>query len=62
MVTGGLLTAQERAMLAAVMAKVERLLDDVGQLTEADWALLAPLALRLSDLLRRVGQAQTGQQ
>jgi ParB family chromosome partitioning protein len=55
---GGLLTAQERAILAAVTAKVERLVDDVSELTEADWALLAPLALRLSDLLRRVGQAQ----
>lgn len=56
---GALLTARERAAVVAVTAKVERLLDEVSEVGEADWAILAPLALRLSDLLRRVGRAQT---
>jgi len=45
-------------MLIVVTAKVEQLLDHASQLTAEDWAILSPLALRLSDLLRRVGQAQ----
>jgi ParB family transcriptional regulator, chromosome partitioning protein len=57
-VAGALLTAQERATVIAVTSKVEQLLDDVSVLMGEDWAVLSPLALRLSDLLRRVGQAQ----
>jgi ParB family chromosome partitioning protein len=56
--SGSLLTARERSVLVAVTMKVERLFDDPGALTAEDWAILSPLALRLSDLLRQVGQAQ----
>lgn len=34
-----------------------RLLDDLSLLTEEDWAVLSPLALRLSDLIRQVKRA-----
>jgi len=56
--TSTLLTAKERTVLAAVTEKVGRLLDDSSRLTEEDWAILSPLALRLSDLLRRVGKSR----
>jgi ParB family transcriptional regulator, chromosome partitioning protein len=54
----GLLNDKERRTLAVVTEKIERLLIDTTQLTSEDWAILSPLALRLSDLLRQVGQAQ----
>jgi ParB family chromosome partitioning protein len=53
-----LLTAKERAVLATVTEKVKRLLEDPSGLSAEDWAVLSPLALQLSDLLRQVGQAQ----
>ena len=56
--SGPSLTARERAALVAAAVKVERYLDDPGLLTEEDWAILSPLALRLSDLIRRVGMAR----
>jgi len=56
--TSSLLTARERTVLTSVTEKVERLRDNVSQLTAEDWEILSPLALRLSDLLRQVGQAQ----
>ena len=52
------LSQRERAALAAATTKVERYLDDLALLTDVDWAVLGPLALRLSDLLRQVGRAQ----
>lgn len=36
---------------------VERYLDYLNLLSEEDWVVPCPLALRLSDLLRRVGRA-----
>jgi len=54
--TSSSLTGKERTVLMAVIEKVEHLLDNPGQVTEEDWAVLSPLALRLSDLLRRVGE------
>jgi hypothetical protein len=53
-----LLTGRERTVLTAVIEKVEQMLDNPSQLTEEDWAILSPLALRLSDLLRRAGRSQ----
>jgi len=55
--TGAFLTGKERTILTAVTARVE-LLDDPSQLTAEDLAILSPLALRLSDLLRRVNQTE----
>ena len=54
----GLFSTREHRMLATVTEKIERLLGDISQLTPEDWAILSPLALRLSEMLRRVGQAQ----
>jgi ParB family transcriptional regulator, chromosome partitioning protein len=54
----GSLTPRERAALVATAVKVERYLDDLSLLTEQDWAVLSPLALRLSDLLRQVGRVR----
>jgi len=45
-------------VLTSVTEKVERLCDDVSQVTAEDWEILSPLALRLSDLLRQVDQVQ----
>ena len=56
--TSTLLTARERTVLTSVTEKVERLCDDVSQVTAEDWEILSPLALRLSDLLRQVDQVQ----
>jgi ParB family chromosome partitioning protein len=55
---GASLTPRERATLAAAMEKIERYLNDLSLLAEEDWAVLSPLALRLSDLVRQVGRAQ----
>lgn len=55
---GPALTPRERAALVAAAVKVERYIDDLSLLTEDDWAVLSPLALRLSDLLRQVGRAR----
>jgi ParB-like chromosome segregation protein Spo0J len=49
------LTSTERSTLTVVQTKVERLLDDPTMLTPEDWAVLSTLAVRLSDLLRKVG-------
>ena len=51
------LTPRERAALLATAVKVERYLDDLSLLTEEDWVVLSPLALRLSDLIRQVTRA-----
>jgi ParB family transcriptional regulator, chromosome partitioning protein len=52
------LSPRERQVLAAATAKVERFLDELSLLTQDDWAVLGPLAIRLSDLLRQVGRAR----
>jgi ParB family chromosome partitioning protein len=52
------LTPRERTALAAATEKIDRYLNDLSLLAEEDWAVLSPLALRLSDLLRQVGRAQ----
>lgn len=54
--TSSFLTGRERTMLMAVSEKVEQLLDNPSRVTEEDWAVLSPLALRLSDLLQRIGE------
>jgi ParB family transcriptional regulator, chromosome partitioning protein len=51
------LSPHERQVLAAATLKVERFLDELSLLTQDDWAVLGPLALRLSDLLRQVGRS-----
>ncbi len=53
------LTPRERAALVDASAKVAHYLDDLSLLSEQDWAVLSPLALRLSDLLRQVGRARS---
>jgi ParB family transcriptional regulator, chromosome partitioning protein len=49
-----LLNARERAALAGLGNKLEQWLDNPARLAAADWEALAPIALRLRDLLRRM--------
>jgi ParB family chromosome partitioning protein len=58
---GMALTPRERAALVATAVKVERFLDNPDLLSEEDWAVLSPLARRLADLMREVGQARDGE-
>jgi ParB family chromosome partitioning protein len=55
--TSASLSQDERTALVAASAKVERYLADLALLSAADWAVLGPLAIRLSDLLRQVERA-----
>jgi len=51
------LSARERATLAGLGEKLELWLDDPARLSAADWEVLAPIALRLRDLLRRMHES-----
>jgi ParB family chromosome partitioning protein len=55
---GTSLTPRERAALAAATAKIERYLANPSLLGAEDWAVLSPLALRLSDLLPQMEPTQ----
>lgn len=48
------LSARERALLSELGGKLEQWLDNPALLSAADWKLLAPIALRLRDLLHRL--------
>jgi len=48
------LNAHERTSLMQLGEKLELWLDDPARLSAADWEVLAPIALRLRDLLRRL--------
>jgi Probable transposase len=48
------LNAHERTSLMQLGEKLELWLDDPARLSPADWEVLAPIALRLRDLLRRL--------
>src|SRR6266545_3298887 len=48
------LNAHERTSLMRLGEKLELWLDDPARLSAADWEVLAPIALRLRDLLRRL--------
>jgi len=48
------LSERERSTLAELGEKLAHWLANPAHLTREDWALLAPIALRLHDLLRRL--------
>jgi ParB/RepB/Spo0J family partition protein len=50
------LSARERATLVELGVKLEQWLDDPTQLAPTDWEILAPIALQLRDLLRRLNE------
>ena len=53
-----LLTDNERATLRIIIAKVDHLLDGDASFVNDDWDVLGQLALRLSELLRHIGQSR----
>lgn len=52
------LTAQERTVLVAVTAKVDRWLADQTAITADDRAIIEPLTRRLNDMLSQIARAQ----
>jgi hypothetical protein len=48
------LSAREREMLAGLGTKLEQWLENPARIAASDWEALAPIALRLRDLLRRI--------